>query len=280
MATHDGPDLTELVDRVADVARAAGTYLLKTFRSQAPGGGSEKAHKEFVSQADIGSERLIADALRQLLPRAEFYGEETSRRYGSDWVWVVDPLDGTSNYLAGLDQWSVSIALVRRHVPVLGVVHKPFSEEVFGGTAAGAAADGAWYERAGRRHRLEPRGAYALSEALVGTGFPYRNPETSAAFFGCAAEVLRRARGIRRLGSAALDLCYVGAGFLQGFWEYGLQPYDVAAALVVLYQTGCLATDFGGDPYEPTRSRGIVAGPRGVHEELQAIVAAHYADYA
>ena len=118
--------------------------------------------------------------------------------------------------------------------------------------------------------------AIPLSQALIGTGFPYRSKDLAASFFPCAEEALYASRGIRRFGAAALDLCYVSTGFLQGFWESDLQPYDVAAAFLFLEETGCIATNQRGEPYSPYHDRLLVCGIPQLHEQLLLIVAKHY----
>ncbi len=261
----DDPLLQQVVALVTEVGR----YQLEKFRALPPGGGDEKLAREFVSEVDLRSETRLIEALAPLVPKAGFFGEETGQRGSRDLQWIIDPLDGTTNYLSGLDHFCISVSLVVVGTPVLGVVYRPASGELF------TALRGKGLRRNGLElpplvHDL------TLSQALVGTGFPYRSPDLADAFFPCCRQVLYQSRGIRRFGSAALDLSYLAAGYLQGFWESDLQPYDVAAALLFLSERGCRISNENAEPFDLSRDRILVAGPPAVHEELQPIIHAHY----
>ncbi|MEN9359390.1 MAG: hypothetical protein RL095_925 [Verrucomicrobiota bacterium] len=261
------PD-TALLQAVLHALRPAGEYQLSRFRKL--GGGREKGLNDLVSEVDCHTEELLRAALLKALPGSSFWGEESGREAAAEFEWVVDPLDGTTNYLNGLDQFSISIALLFQGRPVLGVVHRPASGETF------AARRGGGLLHNGvplMRPSWEPPG---LRQALLGTGFPYRSLDLQPAFFRCAAALMGRSRDIRRMGSAALDLSYVAAGWLQGFWESDLQPYDVAAALLFLEESGCRVGDGFGRPYRIGESRLIVAARPQVFDELLDLVASSY----
>lgn len=258
----------DLCSAVIRLMRRVGDFQCRFFRGTPPAETAEKAARELVSEVDLRSEELLLSGLCELLPEAGFYGEE-SGRHGDDALrWVVDPLDGTSNFLSGLDQFAISVALERRKVVELGVVLRPVSGEYY------SAVRGQGLMRNGSPCRRTPRGG--LSEALIGTGFPYRSRDLAGAFFPCAEEILYASRGLRRFGSAALDLCYVAAGTLQGFWESDLQPYDVAAGRLFLEENGCLLTNQHGAPYAPERDRLLISAGPEVHGDLLQIVARHY----
>lgn len=254
---------------VVALTRDTGRYQLGEFRTMPAGSGDRKSARELVSRVDIESERRLIEGLRQLEPDAGIFGEESGREGDQQRCWVIDPIDGTTNFLSGLDHFSISIALLDGGQPLLGVVYRPASDEVF------SAIRGQGLRHNGRTPSLVPS-ALPLSDALLGTGFPYRSPDQAKAFFGCAEEVLYRCRGIRRLGSAALDLCYLACGYLQGFWETDLQPYDVAAALLLLDEAGQRVSNGDGEPYRMGEDRLLVAGPDRVHTELLPIIARHY----
>lgn len=256
------------IAEIQKLCRKAGDFQLKHFRTQPPGSGDEKLEKEYVSQIDIETENILKQGLQDICPEAGFYGEEGGQSGNQQLQWIVDPLDGTTNYLSGLDQFSISIALVRDGITQLSVIYKPPSGEYF--TAV---------RGQGARHNakeLSPHARLPLSRALIGTGFPYRSPDLVDNFFGCAKDVLQAARGIRRLGTASLDLAYIAAGYLQGFWESDLQPYDVAAALLLLSETGGRYSSVRKKPFEMFRDRVIIVGLPGVYEELCEIVDRHY----
>ena len=263
--------LKSLLAGILPLAESVGDYQNAHFRTRKPGGGDEKSAREFVSEIDIESEHRLREGLLRLLPEAGFYGEETARSR-AEFTWVVDPLDGTSNYLSGIDVWAVSVALLRGDEILLGLVHKPSTGEHFHAVLG----DGAFHTDGRGTKSLPFAEDFSLRDALVGTGFPYRSPDMTDAFFASAREVLSRCRDIRRIGAAALDIAYVAAGYLQAFWEVDLQSYDLAAALLLLRETGCPCTTFGGKPYDLFQSRSFVAGFPGAAEELREILATRY----
>ncbi|PCJ60287.1 MAG: inositol monophosphatase [Planctomycetota bacterium] len=257
-------NLKELMNPIKDLMNEIGQYQMTYFRKENQ--IQEKEKKELVSKVDIESEKNIKEALLSLLPQAEFFGEEsgsTSDCPQEKLLWVVDPLDGTTNYLSGLDQFSISIALLDKSEPILGVVYKPATKEIFHAIKG----HGLYHNQ-----QLMPKQKKCeINNALLGTGFPYRNPETLQQFFKCTEAALTSSRGIRRFGSAALDLSYVSSGFLQGFWEVGLQAYDIAASLVFLNETGCRYSNFQGGTYDIFNDRTFVAGVPNTFETLQKI---------
>lgn len=257
-----------LLGEAERAARAAASLQLAEFRKRGPGWGDAKAARDFVSFVDLESERAIRRVLDAALPDAAFYGEETEKNVGPGATWIVDPLDGTTNYLSGYDHWSVSIALWEGGAPSLGLVLKPATGELFTAIRGGGAM----------RNGVTLSQTLALEplSALIATGTPYRSPETTDAFFAATRRVLASCRDVRRAGSAALDLCYVAAGFFQGFWEVDLQPYDVAAGLLMLTETGHEYQTFAGGPYDPFHCRTLVTGRPHVLDTLQAIVRESY----
>ena len=259
-----------LLESVIALARRVGEFQLSHFRSLPPGGGEKKQKRDLVSNVDFSSEQMLHDSLNSLLPEAGFFGEETGRSGRQDMVWIVDPLDGTTNYLSGLDQFCISIALTGQSGTELGVVYRPASNEVF------SAIRGEGLFHNGEKVQPLPKNM-SLADSVIGTGFPYRSHDLVKPFFACAEEVLCESRALRRFGAAALDLSYVAAGFLQAFWESDLQPYDVAAALLFLEEQGCTITNSKGKPYDMFNDRLIICGLPSVHDELIALVSRLYA---
>lgn len=262
-----------LLKQVQRLAEQVGRYQMKNFRTKPPGSGNEKLAREFVSEVDTTSEEMLIDGLSRLLPDAGFHGEETGERGSRAYRWIIDPLDGTTNFLSGLDQFSISIALYQESDCLLGLVIRPASGEIF----SACKGDGLHHNGCPMD---KPDKHLPLASALLGTGFPYRSPDLADRFFGCARDVLYKSRGLRRFGSAALDLSYVAAGFLQGFWESDLQPYDVAAALLFLEEAGCVTTNERGEPYRMGNDRILVTGPESLHRELLPIIERHYEERA
>ena len=223
-----------------------------------------KSPADFVSDVDRDSERAIADVVRSRHPDARMVGEEMSPDAAADLsglAFVADPLDGTTNFLHGYPWYAVSMAAVVDGAPVAGAILNVPTGELFTATAGGGA------RRAG-----QPIAVSSLDDpqrALIGTGFPFKNPELVDRYLGPFAEITRRTAGIRRAGAAALDLTDVACGRFDGFWELVLAPWDVAAGLLIVREAGGRATDLQGRP-APVGFGPIVAGNPAMHAWLLA----------
>lgn len=259
---------TSLLTAVLELVKQVGHYQLSLFRTFSAHPGSEKKPREFVSSVDTHSEEMLMSGLENLLPEAGFYGEETGIHGNETLRWVIDPLDGTTNFLSGLEQFSISVALEHNQQTQLGIVFRPASQEYF------SALRGKGFYHNGQC--CQKHDGHSLNLALLGTGFPFRSPDLAGYFFPCAEDVLYKCRGLRRFGSAALDLCYVAAGFLQGFWESDLEPYDIAAAMLFLEEAGCPASNQRGESYSAYQDRILICGCPTVHRELLPLIATHY----
>jgi len=259
-------EIIDLVDAAVTAAGRAADFLRRTPRP-APGTWTEKSQRDFVSDADRGAEALIADALRTQVPGSVVVGEELSptlARAGRI-VWIVDPLDGTTNYLHGYPQYAVSIGCLVDGELAVGVVHDVTRDLVY---RAGR-GEGAWLgaERLAVSSVTDPR------YALVGTGFPFKMLDGLDGYVRQFTRVVRAVSGVRRAGSAALDLVDVAAGRLDAFWELTLAPWDVAGGALLIREAGGLITTLEGDP-DILGGRSILAGNRALHGWLQAQVGA------
>jgi len=255
---------SDLLKLAQEVAIAAGDLLRARLpevaggRLLARGASTKSSPTDLVTDIDRSSEALIVSALLKYRPADGIQGEEGSSRDGSTGItWVIDPLDGTINYLYGIPLFAVSIAASSEGRSIVGAVHNPLSGETF------AASDGvgAWLD--GRPLRLEPAGR-PLSESLVGTGFSYR-AQRRAVQAHVLSVVLPEVRDIRRGGSAALDLCWVAAGHLDAFFESGLQPWDLAAGGLIAREAGATVTALEGAADAPPT---IVAAAPGLEAPL------------
>jgi len=275
--------LEPLLDSIFALVAEVGAFQISEWRKRPAGWADEKAAKDLVSFVDVESELRLASPLLGLLPGSAFYGEEGEKNR-AEFTWVVDPIDGTTNYVSGLDIFAISVALYEGDRPILGLVYRPVTGECYWALRGG----GAWEARleapresaaaprpTGTR-RLPPVAHMALRRSLVGTGTPYRSPDSGPAFYGAAAAVSIAALDLRRLGSAALDLCCVASGRLQAFWEIDLKPYDVGAGLLLLEETGCPVSTIAGMAYNPFTSSSMVTGAPGSAQELRALIAPHY----
>ena len=253
---------------VRDLVRKVGVFQLEYFRCMKSESTEVKSLRETVSFVDVESEKMLLDGLMPLVSGAGFYGEESGKTGSQELVWIVDPLDGTTNFLSGADHFSVSVALVENGRSIIGIVYKPFTDELY----EGELGEGVHYNG----KKMKPRMIGELAEALFVTGFPYRSPDRAEGFFKTAAEVLTLGRGIRRSGSAALDLAQLSMGWLQGFWETDLQPYDIAATMVMMHESGMIATNERGEAYDMFNDTLMVAAQPVVHGELLDRVKAGY----
>ena len=261
--TDPCPELSVMISG----ARQAGTILMRLFRGEARASleVSLKGPADFVSSADLESERCLRQVLLGAYPGYGFFGEEKAATgVEASARFIVDPLDGTTNYLHGIPHFAVSIALERDGRLAAGVVFDPVKDEMF------AAADGRGAFLGDQPLRVSKEEALAMS--LVGTGIPHGDrPERHAHYLGALANVMRESAGIRRFSAAALDLAYVGAGRLEAFFEEGLSPWDVAAGALIVREAGGRATTLsGGDDFLRTGS--ILATNGCIHRRMLELI--------
>ena len=223
-----------------------------------------KARNDFFSQVDLAAEEVIIETVRERYPDHSFLAEESGQQGDHDHVWIIDPLDGTTNYLHGFPMYSVSIALQIKGRIVTGVVYDPVRQELF------TAIRGAGAQLDGRKIRMNNR--RSIDGALIGTGFPYRANEVwMETYLNQFRAVMNVAGDIRRAGSAALDLSYLAAGRLDGFWEFGLQPWDMAAGSLILREAGGIISGMTDDgDYMETGN--VIAGTPKIHAELEKLI--------
>lgn len=224
-------------------ARTAARSLVKDFREVENLQVSSKGPGDFVSKADREAERIIKDMLMDGRPTYGWLGEETGGADGADPTrrWIVDPLDGTTNYLHGMPHWAISIALEHKGEIVSGVVYDAAKDELFW-AEKGA---GAWMND----RRLRVSGRRVMQDAVFGTGIPFGAKQTLPAMLGDLARLMPVCAGVRRWGSAALDLAYVAAGRYDGYWERELNAWDIAAGLILVREAGGMLAPvrIGGD---------------------------------
>jgi myo-inositol-1(or 4)-monophosphatase len=226
-------------------ARKAGRSLVKDFREVENLQVSSKGAGDFVSRADIAAEKVLKDELMGARPNYGWMAEESAAEEGKDPTrrWIVDPLDGTTNFLHGLPHWAVSIALEFKGEIVSGVVYDPAKDEMFY-AEKGA---GAWLNDS---QRLRVSGRKAMIESIFATGVPFGGRRELPDTLKDLARLMPACAGVRRWGAAALDLAYVAAGRYEGYWERGLKPWDMAAGLLIVREAGGLveAVEAGEDP--------------------------------
>jgi myo-inositol-1(or 4)-monophosphatase len=255
-----------LLNVMTSAALKAGRALVRDFGEVQNLQVSVKGPGDFVSNADRNAEKIIRTELEKARPGYSFLMEESGASQGSDanHRWIVDPLDGTTNFLHGIPIFAVSIALEREGQIVAGVIYNPASDELFTAERGG----GAFVND--RRLRVAAR--RDMATCVVGTGIPHLGRGKHSHFLEQQRRVMLEVAGVRRMGAAALDLAYVAAGRLDGFWENGLSPWDMAAGILLIREAGGFVSGPGGAP-DMMDSGNIVAGNEFVHGKLVELLA-------
>lgn len=236
-------DLELICRQVAELTREVGEFLLKEGANFDVARLEYKGVNNLVSYVDKEAEKALVRGLRVILPEAGFITEEGTVTERSETLnWVIDPLDGTTNFVHQLPLFCISVGLIQGQMPIVGVVHEPHRNECFSAWKDGGAYLNGQLIRVSAISQLE--------DSLLATGFPYSEGEKMEVYLSILKELLRRSHGLRRLGSAAIDLAYVACGRFQAFYEYNLNPWDVAAGVLLVQEAGGIVTDFkGGNNY-------------------------------
>ena len=225
-----------------------------------------KNHNDFVSEVDRAAEDAIINILHEAYPDHAILAEESGSQGDSEYQWIIDPLDGTTNFLHGFPQYAVSIALAHKGVLSQAVIYDPVHNDLF----TASRGRGAYLND--RRLRVSKR--LYLKDGLIGTGFPYTDYTHLDTYMAMLRDMMQKTAGVRRPGSAALDLAYTAAGRLDGFWEIGLRPWDIAAGCLLVQEAGGLVGDFlGNENY--LQSGNIMAGNPKIFGQLLKTLAPH-----
>ncbi|MCZ2104963.1 MAG: inositol monophosphatase family protein [Comamonadaceae bacterium] len=260
------PHLHPMLNTAIKAARAAGAIINRAALDVEAVRVSQKQANDFVTEVDQASEASIIETLLAAYPGHGVLAEESGQRHGakdSDYLWIIDPLDGTTNFIHGFPVYCISIALSVRGKVEHGVVYDPTRNDLFTATRG----RGAFMND--RRMRVSKR--TRLNECLLGTGFPYRPGDDFAGYMTMMAEVMRHTHGLRRPGAAALDLAYVAAGFTDGFFETGLSIWDVAAGGLLVTEAGGLVGNFTGDA-DYLEQRECLAAPPRIYGQLVQLI--------
>ena len=228
-----------------------------------------KQPKDFVTEVDRAAEAAIIETIREAYPEHSILAEESGASGEADngeFQWIIDPLDGTTNFIHGFPQYCVSIGIAQNGVMHHGVIYDPNRNELFTASRGKGAFLNDRRIRVGKRTRL--------SDTLIGTGFPFRNFEHIDAYLGMFRELAEKTAGLRRPGAAALDLAYVACGRTDGFFEMGLSPWDMAAGALLVQEAGGLVSDFGGEG-EYLKTGNLVAGSPKIFGQLLPIIKSH-----
>jgi myo-inositol-1(or 4)-monophosphatase len=257
-------DLDFITSQVEDLAKSAGAFIRQEKASFQMDKVEKKGFNDLVSYVDKGAEEIIVKGLEKILPEAGFITEEgTRKKRGENFTWIVDPLDGTTNFVHGLPPFSVSIGLTDTEGVLAGVVYEVNLDECFSAYRGGLSKCNG--------NPIKVSESELVSGSLIATGFPYDDGGVMDEYLGLLKYLLQNSHGLRRLGSAAVDLCYVACGRVEGYMEYNLQSYDVAAGTIIVQQAGGKVTDFkGGEDF--IFGGEILATNGSIHEALREII--------
>lgn len=248
-------------------ARRAGDVIVRNLNRLDSIRVSQKGRNDFVTEVDRMAEREIIGTIHRSHPEHAILAEESGREGDSETVWIIDPLDGTTNFLHGFPVFAVSVAVSHQGRLEHGVIYDPLRQELF------TASRGSGAQLDGRRIRVSER--RSIEQSLIGTGFPFRGKEEwLESYLPMLRAIIAGTAGVRRPGAASLDLAYVAAGRLDGFWELGLQPWDMAAGALLIREAGGLVSDLqGGDDW--LEGGNILAGNPKIHAALGKMLQQH-----
>ena len=258
----DQEKLQKLTLQVTKLAREAGDFQLRELKNFELSRIEHKGRSnDLVSYVDKETEKLLIETLQKLIPEAGFETEEgTIEQSKTGLRWVIDPLDGTTNFLHKLPLFSISIGLAKGEEILLGVVHEPSRNECFY-----AWKDGGAYMNG---ERIETSKINDLSESLIATGFPYSLRGKAEQYFSLIRHFVETTHGVRRLGSAAIDLCYVACGRFEAYFEFNLKPWDVAAGIIIVREAGGVVTNYAGGTDKCHSAEEICASAKGIHAAM------------
>jgi myo-inositol-1(or 4)-monophosphatase len=256
-----------MVNIAVRAARQAGEIMIRQLNQLETLEVTEKSRNEYVTEVDRIAEGIIIEVIRDHYPDHSILAEESGQQGNNEFQWIIDPLDGTTNYIHGFPVFSVSIGVTHNGILEHGVVYDPLRQEIF------SASRGQGAQLDGRKIRVSRR--TGMRHSLIATGFPYRDNSVHLDdYLAMLKSVITETSGIRRPGSAALDLCYVAAGRVDGFWELGLNIWDIAAGALILKEAGGRISDFAGsDGY--LHSGNVVAGNPKVYAGLSKLLSPH-----
>ncbi|MBA3590660.1 inositol monophosphatase family protein [Methylibium sp.] len=258
--------LHPMLNVAVKAARSAGSIINRASLDLDRVTVTSKSHNDFVTEVDQAAEKIIIETLLAAYPGHGILAEESGRTHGakdSEYLWIIDPLDGTTNFIHGFPVYAVSIALAVRGQVQQAVVYDPSRNDLF------FASKGRGAFLNDKRLRVSKR--TRLFESLIGTGFPFRKGDNFKRYVKMFEEVMQHCAGLRRPGAAALDLCYVAAGWYDGFFETGLSPWDIAAGSLIITEAGGLIGNFTGDA-DYLYQREIVAGNPKIYGQLVSIL--------
>lgn len=257
-------NLNTLINQVKEIAKESGTFIHNERGKIAFAQKEVKGKHNFVTYVDKEAERKIVENLHKVLPKAGFIAEEgTSSEIKNTYNWVIDPLDGTTNFIHDMPPFAISIALIKDNKPILGVIYEIGLKECFSATSESKAYL--------NDTEIKVSDIEKVNDSLIATGFPYTDFSKIKKFFNTMEYFMQNSHGLRRLGSAATDMAYVACGRCDAFYEYGLNPWDVAAGCIIIEQAGGKISDFKGEN-NYLFGKEIIACNNNIYNEFQKII--------
>ena len=280
MMKNKKSDIKKALNFSIELAKDAGAILLKYQRKLSSLEITNKEAQGVASTADLASEKFIINSILKIYPEHHILAEESAyAQFGNkkkayevfkekEWSWVIDPLDGTNNFLNGLDYYAVCISLLHFGKPVVGVVYRPSNGDCFYATSFEESKLKNLKENSRAKKLYSDVNNKKLNQSLLSTGFVCEKGTPFEKEFSLFKHMMKNSRGIRRMGSAALDLCFVANGVFDGFWEKGLAPWDMAAAGIICMQSGVKVTDYKGREFQPFTET-IIAARKPFYSQLK-----------
>jgi len=257
-----------MIEIARQAALEAGAFLLEQYGRVSEKDIRRKTQNDFISFVDEHSEQIIVETIRSRFPTHAFLAEESGQSEDKNaYRWIIDPLDGTTNYLSGVPVFAVSIALEYEQELILGIVYDPIRQELF----EAQKGQGAQLNN----NPIKVSKKQLMSESLIATGFPFKTKQFLNSYLQAFEQIFSQSIGMRRLGAAAIDLAYVAAGRFDGFWEIGLQPWDVAAGALLVREAGGAITDFWGSN-DFMFNHYMLASNGLIQSEMQEILKLHF----
>jgi len=242
-------------------ARKAGDFVIR--EANHISSVESKSANDYVTNVDQAAEQLIIETIRYSYPEHSFLGEESGDHGDSDYQWVIDPIDGTTNFIRKIPHWAISIACKHKGRTQVGVVYDPSKQELF----TAVQGRGAQFDN----KKMRVSNTKGLEHSLLATGFPFRSEQKLADYLSIFSKLYPHCSDMRRAGSAALDLAYVAAGRFDGFWEFGLSPWDTAAGVLLVQESGGMVSDIDGNPNYEDKGSIIAANPQAFKTMLKII---------
>ena len=252
------------MNHIPTLLRTIGEFQLQEQTKVTSGQIEEKSLNQLVSYVDIESEKMLVEGLLKITPNAGFLTEEeTTTIRNEEQYWIIDPVDGTTNYLFGHTKFCISIALYEQQKPVYAAIYVPADDELFTADESGAYLNGEKFQCSTRK----------LTDSLLATGFPYYKFDEMEAYLSLLKDLMQQTKGLRRMGSAAIDLAYTAIGRFDGFFELNLSPWDIAGGAYIVQQAGGIVTDFNNGK-DFVFGTSILAGNPAIHADLLRLIAA------